>query len=263
MKFFLGTHEVHWLRDTSVPLFVSAIRLRLRPQKLPASCEYAIDLGGFSALNKYGRWITTPQEEVDSVRRWSDAMGPPAWVSVQDWMCEEVVLKKTGLTVPIHQRLTVESWIELNRLAPEIPWVPVLQGYTYDEYFSHVELYRRLAGLDLRTVRTCGIGSVCRREDTGEAEEIITDLHAAGFRNLHGFGFKIDGLARVGQLLQSADSLAWSDRARRAKIRLDGCRHNCCANCKLWAMEWRKKVLASVGANRSRPIQRSLFSPCP
>jgi hypothetical protein len=39
------------------------------------------------------------------------------------------------------------------------------------------------------------LGSVCRRQDTGMVESLVRDLHAQGIR-LHGFGFKVLGLAR-------------------------------------------------------------------
>jgi hypothetical protein len=49
---------------------------------------------------------------------------------------------------------------------------------------------------------------------TAEAERTIRALAADGF-SLHGFGFKVDGLARCADVLASADSLAWSDGARK------------------------------------------------
>lgn len=259
VTFYLGTHEPHWLRFSTVPLFLSAIRLRRRPPKHKATCRYAIDLGGYSALNSTGRWQTTPEQEIESVRRWAEALGPPDWVTIQDWMCEPHVIEKTGLSIAQHQRLTVESWITLTTVAPDLPWIPVLQGFHHVDYFAHVDLYKRLAGYDPRTAPTCGIGTVCRRQDTAEAERIIADLHAEGFSNLHGFGFKIGGLARVASLLKSADSLAWSDRARRAKIRLEGCRHLCCSSCWRWASQWRNKVMDSISWNVMKKPEPTLF----
>ena len=68
-----------------------------------------------------------------------------------DWMCEESVLRKTGLTVEgHHQRRTMENFLELKSKAPELPIVPVLQGWTIGDYWRHVEQYGR-AGVDLWT----------------------------------------------------------------------------------------------------------------
>jgi hypothetical protein len=83
----------------------------------------------------------------------------PDWVAPQDNMCEAQVIygrrdvprnsphwsdgtrTLRGLTpgaqeqdldaaVRIHQRLTVANFEQLRELAPEIPWMPVLQGST-------------------------------------------------------------------------------------------------------------------------------------
>jgi hypothetical protein len=98
-------------------------------------------------------------------------------------------------------------------LAPDLPWVPVLQGWTYGDYLSHVEQFDR-AGVDLRALPVVGVGSVCRRQDTGMVERLLHDLHGMGIR-CHGFGFKLGGLRRSVKWLESADSMAWSFAARR------------------------------------------------
>ena len=71
-------------------------------------------------------------------------------------------------------------------------------------------------------------------------------FHAKGLR-LHGFGVKIGGLARYGEMLESADSLAWSFNALYSKSHCSVHRENPttknCANCLTFALEWREKVL--------------------
>ncbi|HYU84194.1 MAG TPA: hypothetical protein VEK80_05265, partial [Kribbellaceae bacterium] len=58
------------------------------------------------------------------------------------------------------------------------------------------------------------------------------------------------GLARYGDLLTSADSMAWSIDARR-KPHLPGCTgHKNCANCLRYALRWRGRVLASTASSR-------------
>lgn len=217
MRFYLGTHEPTWLGRSHVPLFVSAVRLRARcKRKLPrAACPWALDSGGFSVLDTLGHYPTTNREYAAEVRRWSDEIGNLDWAAVQDWMCEERILARTGLTIAEHQRRTVESFTELRSLNTGVPFVPVLQGYTLDDYRRCLELYDR-AGHDLRALPTVGIGSVCRRQttDTQAAARIVHALAAEGLQ-LHAFGFKLDGLAACRSVLASADSLAWSDGARK------------------------------------------------
>lgn len=216
MKFYLGTHEPTWLNRSHRPLFVSAVRLRARcVRKLPtARVPWALDSGGFSCIQGPDGYAQKAPEYAAEVRRWAEGIGLMDWAAVQDWMCEPVKLALTGKSVREHQELTVQSYLDLRALAPEIPWVPVLQGFARDEYHRCAELYAA-AGVELRELGLVGIGSVCRREHTGEAEAIIRELAATGLR-LHGFGFKLSGLERCADALASADSLAWSDGARRA-----------------------------------------------
>ena len=239
--FFLGTHQPNWLELCEVPMFVSRRRLfRSRARRLPwARCRWALDSGGFSELGLFGGWRTTPQQYVREVRRCVREIGRLAWAAIQDWMCEPFMVERTGLTVAEHQRRTVESYLTLRRLAPDLPWVPVLQGYEQEEYFRHVTDYAA-AGVDLRTLPVVGLGSVCRRQHTEEVEQLARTLHAAGIR-LHGFGLKIKGLERCWQYLVSADSMAWSRDARYGASLL-GCQHRNCANCLRYALRWRAKV---------------------
>lgn len=174
---------------------------------------WALDSGGFSVIKGPDGYPQSAEEYAAEVRRWSDGIGMLEWAAIQDWMCESVKLELTGFTVEEHQRRTVQSWLDLRRIAPDLPWVPVLQGFTRAEYLRCVEMYAA-AGTDLTALPTVGIGSVCRREDTAEAEAIIRELAGMGLR-LHGFGFKLGGLERCRDVLASADSLAWSDGARR------------------------------------------------
>src|SRR5215211_5170043 len=157
-------------------------------------------------------------------------------------MCEAWIVAKTGLTVAEHQHRTVANYVQLRDLAPDLPVVPVVQGWTVTDYLRCVDRYAT-AGVDLTTVPLVGLGSVCRRQATGEAEAIITALHERGVTRLHGFGIKVLGLRRYGHLLTSADSMAWSVAARRS-VPLPGCTaHRNCANCPRYAYRWRAEVI--------------------
>jgi len=253
--FYLGTHQPGWLATAGVPLFVSDRRLRGYRRLPVAAAPWACDSGGFTELQVYGSWEhgPTPAEYVARVRRYRDEIGQLAWAAPQDWMCENIVIHGgqigpvrfagTHLSVAEHQRRTVNNFVELRDRAPELPFVPVVQGWTVADYLRCVDLYDR-AGVDLRTAPLVGLGSVCRRQSTGEVGAIITALRSAGVARLHGFGFKILGLAAHGHLLTSADSMAWSLDARR-RPPLPGCAgHRNCANCLRFALQWRAAVLA-------------------
>lgn len=241
-KFWLGTHMPVHMTRTGVPLCVSYGRLRRRRRLPDPLGEIFLDSRGFSEIAQHGRYTFKPSEYAEFVERAAAQWGPKlCHASVMDWMCEPWMLAKTGMTVARHQQLTVNSWIALNGINNELPWLPVLQGYTPDEYLACAELYRRHAGVDLRKLPLVGLGSVCRRQAMTDAAEIVTGLVAAGFRNLHAFGFKINGLLGKNSLcllLKSADSMAWS---------FDGRRHDgVSANSLEYALGWRRRVVKGI-----------------
>jgi hypothetical protein len=105
------------------------------------------------------------------------------------------------------------------------------------------------AGVDLQALPLVGLGSVCRRQHTGEISRITATLAALGIR-LHGFGIKRRGLADYADSLRSADSLAWSYAARR-RPPLPGCTaHRNCANCARYALAWRQRLAAGLDGPR-------------
>ncbi|MHC5537599.1 deazapurine DNA modification protein DpdA family protein [Singulisphaera rosea] len=243
MTFFLGTHEPSWLSRTNVPLFVSRRRLARLKQLPVARGVWALDSGGFTELQKYGTWRTEPKRYAEEVSLWRDQIGGMQWAAVQDWMCEPHMLEKTGRSVAEHQALTIQSYFDLKSLAPQIPWTPVLQGWRIDDYVDHVQQYAA-AGVDLSRLPIVGVGSVCRRQATAEATEIFGELARIGIR-CHGFGLKVQGLRNSARSLASADSMAWSFRARRSPP-LPGCRHKSCANCLRFALRWRENVVRVI-----------------
>lgn len=242
--FYLGTHQPAWLATARVPLFVSRRRLAKRKRLPRAAQRWALDSGGFSELQLHGRWITSARQYVAEVRRYRDEIGLLDFAAPQDWMCEPKMLAKTGLSVEQHQQRTLDNYRELCALAPDLPWIPVLQGWSLGQYWRHAEQYDA-AGVDLAALPLVGVGSVCRRQRTTRAGVLFASLHAEGIK-LHGFGLKLTGLAASAQHLASADSMAWSYDARRAAP-LPGHTHKSCANCIDWALGWREDVLNALG----------------
>lgn len=243
--FYLGTHQPGWLARVDVPLFVSRRRLA-DVRKLPRALgAWALDSGGFSELNLFGRWTVSAVDYSVEVRRFHDEVGNMDWAAPQDWMCEPWVVAKTGLSITEHQERTIDNYVDLASRAPDLPWIPVLQGWAFGDYLRHAEAYV-LRGVDLERVPVVGVGSVCRRQHTVEAEEIIRALAECGLR-LHGFGFKQRGLVACADALTSADSMAWSFNARRTPVLLDGCvGHKNCANCLRYALAWRSELLTKL-----------------
>jgi hypothetical protein len=225
---------------TRVPLFVSHVRLRRRKSLPRAAGRWALDSGGFPELARHGRWTVTPVEYAAAVRRYRDEIGGLDFAAPQDWMCEPDMLARTGLT---QERRTVENLLELR--APDLPWAPVVQGWTLRAHLRCVELYAA-AGVDLTAEPRVGIGSVCRRTSPVSVAFIVASLHGAGLRNLHGFGIKTSALALCAEQPASADSMAWSFAARAGSERCPDGRRDC-RNCLHFATEWGADAATAAG----------------
>lgn len=261
MTFYLGTHQPGWLNTTAVELFISDRRLRDYRRLPRAASGWSLDSGGFTELSTHGTWSfgPSPAAYAARVRRYADEIGNLRWATPQDWMCEPWIVAKTGLTVADHQQRTVANLLQLREAAPDVPWAPVVQGWTVADYLNCVDLYQA-AGVDLTAEPVVGVGSVCRRQGTQITAEIMTELWAAGVRNLHGFGVKTAGLRLYAGLLTSADSMAWSMAARRRPA-LPECRgHAHCGNCRRFALRWRERVVAALAVGAQAPNQLPLFT---
>lgn len=224
-QFFLGAHRPRWLDTSPLPLFVSDATLRVRGKDHAGKLDYravvpwALDSGAFSEVSKHGRHLTSARSYAARAQRYHAEIGQLSFASVQDWMCEPAVLKVTGLSIREHQRRTVDSYLALSSLAPEVPWMPVLQGWGVCDHYEHLELYAR-AGVDLRAIGRVGIGSVCRRQGEVRIALLLAEIAREGVA-IHGFGVKADGIALALEYLASCDSMAWSahERAEHAEKR--------------------------------------------
>ncbi len=280
LAFHLGTHETSWLGLTQGDVddemlwpqwdgptwFVSHRRLADRKRLPRARAGWALDSGGFSELQMFGEWRTTAAEYCDAVARYDQEIGGLGWAAPQDWMAEPIIrtggragpvkFVGTDLSVEEHQRRTVANYVELRYIwsrysDDSCPFIPVLQGWTLDDYLRCVDLYAR-AGIDLAEDREnfeeplVGLGSVCRRQNTAEIAQIVGRLGRELGLAMHGFGVKSAGLVRYGHLLSSADSMAWSYGARREQA-LPGCKHKNCASCWRYALAWRRRLLDRLG----------------
>lgn len=147
-----------------------------------------------------------------------------------------IVFHGTGLTLQEHQIRTVENFVRLRSIC-KVKLIPVIQGYTKQEYFNCIRMYLD-AGVDLRKEETVGIGSVCRREATTEIADLITSICQYGI-SLHAFGVKTGGLKMCIDQLASADSMAWSLHAKHHYTTRKG---TCCGKLKTRGKEKGKPI---------------------
>jgi hypothetical protein len=165
MRFFVGLHQPSDAKHVS-PAFISVNRLRSR--KTFTVGDWIMDSGAFSTILRHGGYPLPVEEYAEQIKRWA-GNGKLLTAVAQDYMCEPAMLKKTGLTISDHQRLTIERYDAL--LACDVGGVyimPVLQGYTKADYLAHIDQY----GERLKSGMWVGVGSVCKRNG---ASAIILD----------------------------------------------------------------------------------------
>lgn len=266
MTYYTGLGQPSKANNSPAPVFLSATTLnryatRGEAYPITPTCGWAGDSGAFTAMtgaNPEGHPWHFDADEYGAmwVRLMEDCAIPPDFVAVQDWPCEPLVRQRTGLTVREHQRLSHESYVYLAETFPMVPWLYVLQGWRPAEYLEHAAMAER-AGIDLGAGRV-GIGSVCRRGSDRDIAHLVEALAGRGYA-LHGFGVSIKGLRRIGHLLASSDSQAWSKTARDERLMMPGCDHRSrpdrltgqtrptdCRNCLRYAMAYREEVLTAV-----------------
>lgn len=239
MRFFTGLHQPSDARHFDAA-FVSVNRLRTRKAPMQVR-DWIMDSGAFTEVSTHGAYRHGVAEYAAQIRRWK-ANGNLLAAVAQDWMCEPFIVRKTGLSVPEHQRLTIERYDALLAEDTGVYILPVLQGFAPDDYAKHLEAY----GARLALGQWVGVGSVCKRN--GDPRQVAAVLLAIKERRpdlrLHGFGLKTTALANplVRSLLHSADSMAWSYNARR-----NGRNGNDWREAQRWA-----------GAIAARPVQHVL-----
>lgn len=214
-RLFVGLHQPSDTRHFAIcaeGVFISVNRLRDRKADMTVG-DWIMDSGAFTEIATHGHYRESVDGYVAQIERWRHCGNMLAAVS-QDYMCEPWILAKTGLTVPDHQRLTIERYDAIrSRTTAYI--MPVLQGFAPTDYVAHVRAY----GERLTPGMWVGVGSVCKRNaDPGAIFDVLSAIkRERPDLRLHGFGLKTTALADGGVfgLLHSADSMAWSYADRK------------------------------------------------
>jgi hypothetical protein len=218
-RFYVGVHHprMAWpltLRGFRVCL--SANVLRGPGGEVPfVGCDepWLLDSGAFTQVALRGGFEQSTGDYAAMIRRFAGTGLIAA--SIQDYMCEPVALRATGLTVARHQALTLDRFDAIRDAGTAgVHLLAVLQGRTPDDYRRHLDAYGTRIGLGAWV----GVGSLCKRQGDPAVIAAILDavlLDRPDLR-LHGVGCKRTSLLdeAVRTRLATADSMAWSLAAR-------------------------------------------------
>jgi hypothetical protein len=199
--------------DKVASAFISINCLRKRKSGFPVN-DWIMDSGAFTTIDKHGCYPESPEVYAAQIKRWSTNGNLLAAVA-QDYMCEAHMLAKTGLTIPDHQRLTIERYDALIACdTGGVPIIPVIQGYQPNDYVQHIRQY----GDRLTPGMWVGVGSVCKRNgDPAAIEDVLIAIKdERPDLRLHMFGLKTTALKSkaIRDMTHTADSMAWSYAAR-------------------------------------------------
>jgi hypothetical protein len=164
-----------------------------------------LDSGGFTLLNRFGDYPFTMMQYINFV-----CWMRPQYFASMDYPCEPNISRSLSLMSnqeriekTVDNALFMSDWEDytMSKL------VPVIQGYTLDEYLTCIALYRQ-RGL-IRDYMA--VGSMCRRISNVELHNLIPIIYeaatAAGCKRLHYFGLKLSrDLIDLAPYIYSRDS---------------------------------------------------------
>jgi hypothetical protein len=169
-----------------------------------------LDCGGFTLLNQYIDYPFSTVNLANLIAR----LRPHFYVP-KDYPCEPEISRSLGL-MSNQERIeaTVKNAVALAEWEKQLPgqMVPVIQGYTLDEYLYCLRLHKKEG-----TIRDyMAVGSMCRRISSNELGNLIPSLYyaaqKAGCTKLHYFGLKLSpDLEPYSDVIWSRDSAAILD----------------------------------------------------
>lgn len=166
-----------------------------------------LDCGGFTILNQYMDYPFSTVNLANLIAR----LKPDFYVP-KDYPCEPEISRSLGL-MSNKERIeaTVDSALKLAEWEGQLKGVmiPVIQGYSLDEYLHCLELYNS-RGL-IRDYMA--VGSMCRRISNDELKKLIPGVYQAasnlGCQKLHFFGLELSKkLEPFRDMIYSRDSAA-------------------------------------------------------
>jgi hypothetical protein len=198
--YILMVASAHW----------DAKKQRFKITRPPADhiAGFCIDSGGFTAARKWGKYPWTHQQYVDFIREMSRDI-PVVFCANMDYACECSVNRSKYNTNIARINATIQNEITLRELATDLPWLPVLQGDSFEERLEDLALR---SSINLLPKEYAGIGSVCGRGIQGAINTLRFYANQLPGVKYHAFGMHIKALDDpvVFSVTRSWDSYSWS-----------------------------------------------------
>jgi len=172
------------------------------PKHLDNADKTFIDSGGYQFMKKFTEYPFNPKEYVDFINEVN-----PDYFAAMDYPCEPKILERRKKTSEQQIEDTIEKTIDLLDLESHSKLLPVIQGWSIEDYIYCID---RMREQDLLS-DYMAIGSLCIRDESiYPIIKAITDNIPSDIK-LHGFGVKISNLKNkfVFDNLYSSDSMAW------------------------------------------------------
>jgi len=196
----------------------------------PEHTRFFLDSGGFSLLNRYGDFPFSREEYLGLIWHYE-----PDYAATMDYPCEPDINRKIYLgsgeaskalrTNEERIKATVDNavWLLEREVPAPTTIVPVIQGYTAEEYIRCIDMYERRGVFEVADY--FGIGSMCRRWRTDDIAKLVVKLvnyvwSTHPHVKFHMFGLKLSALRHkaIYDRTHSVDSAAWSLNPKRGKL---------------------------------------------
>jgi len=118
----------------------------LKTRKKPLCARLLIDSGAFTEVVRHGGYRSDVADYARQLLRLAGGIAEIDAAVAQDYMCEDIALQSTGLTIADHQRLTIERYDRLIDEELPCPIMPVLQGKS--TALAHIGIRELLASAD-------------------------------------------------------------------------------------------------------------------
>lgn len=175
-----------------------------------------VDSGGFSLFRKWGRYPFNPDEYVSFIGTLTDNY-PVTEVAIMDLPCEPDEDRHSERINLSRIMQTIHNAEILFDLDKNIPWVPVLQGHTLEEYQACIAMYEKIARA--QEAHLWAVGSLVAKRYTGGIRRTLVYLSKIVKKPLHAFGLSLSSLSdpQIFFSIESADTGTWSYNASSAK----------------------------------------------